>query len=1027
MTGNLLRFSSFFNDVIGVFSFCIIYFIPQLVEAQGYFQQYVNYNIKVELNDKRHELSGFQTLTYTNNSTMALKEIYFHLYPNAYKNNSTALAREFLDDGNLSFEYAHDSLRGFIDGLSFKVDNSDVKMVYDSVHIDICRIILNQQLESGSSIVITTPFKVKIPDARFSRLGHTGQAYYISQWYPKPAVFDKNGWNTVPYLTQGEFYGEFGSYEVSITLPSNYVVGASGNLQEESERKFLMQKSEETKRLKYFEKSLAFPESSTNTKTITYRMDSVHDFAWFADKRFHVLQSEVQLPQSENKVTTYAMFTNSEALLWLKSTEYINNAIYYYSLWNGDYPYKVCTAIDGVIAAGGGMEYPGVTIIGKSNDAFTLEDVIVHEVGHNWFYGILGTNERKFAWMDEGINSFNEQRYFSTKYGSESWNVLASALPFSKLTGISKLGFKKATMFESMLSLRNYVNQPLSTPAKDFTNLNYGLNVYSYTAALFEYLKEYLGQELFDRCMKSYFKQWKFRHPYPEDLKKIFETESGRDLTWFFDDLIGTDKKIDYSISGINERNESNTLGTNKIYSLKLENKQKVNVPFSISTLTNDSITSTEWYEGFEGTKNVDISCAQCDAIVLNATGVIPDINNRNNQIKTKGILKKVEPIKVQLFPRVENPSQSQLFVLPVVAYNAHNGLMAGLSISNYFLEKKKLEYHLTPMYGFNSGSLAGLAMITYTQFFSEGFLHHISYSLNPRYFTYLNDKIRFPDGNLQNEIFNYLSVPFSIKLYKRKKSHTDNIQYSLNLRHYFNGVEQYDYSGLTPGRVTKFNNVSQLVLCRENKNKLDPHNISLTAEAGEKYMKTFIESDKYFSYGRVKKGIKLRFFAGAFIYDNSNGIASINMSAWSGRNDYLFNDYYFARNDASNFLNQQVYIHDGGMKAYAPGARSNKWLVGLNAEVKIPSLPVKFFADVGTYANAKNAYPRSEALVYSGGIAVTLIKNICEVYFPLVFSNGIKEYQKANDLKFGDKIRFTFNIQSLNLLNLRQNLLDAY
>ncbi len=170
---------------------------------KAYFQQQVEYKISVTLDDKKHQLSGDAEMKYINHSPDILTEIYFHLWPNAYKDRTSALCKQLVSEGNMQLYFAPDSLRGFMDELDFKVNNKPVTVVYDSLNADICRLILNQPLKPEDSITITTPFRVKIPDAKFSRLGRIGDSYMISQWYPKPAVYDKFGWHPMPYLSQG--------------------------------------------------------------------------------------------------------------------------------------------------------------------------------------------------------------------------------------------------------------------------------------------------------------------------------------------------------------------------------------------------------------------------------------------------------------------------------------------------------------------------------------------------------------------------------------------------------------------------------------------------------------------------------------------------------------------------------------------------------------------------------------------------------------------------------------------------------
>jgi hypothetical protein len=219
------------------------------------------------------------------------------------------------------------------------VNGQEITWNLDKKNGDICKLILNQPLAPGAKIKITTPFKIKIPDASVSRMGHTDQAYFITQWYPKPAVYDKKGWHQMPYLDQGEFYSEFGSFDVSITLPDNYILAATGEMQNAEELAKMKELANITKsnleNESYFTAKMQETKiSSTQTKTIRFIQDNVHDFAWFADKKFQILQGEVELPHSKQKVTTWSLFTPENHHTWKKSLEYIHDATYYYSKWN---------------------------------------------------------------------------------------------------------------------------------------------------------------------------------------------------------------------------------------------------------------------------------------------------------------------------------------------------------------------------------------------------------------------------------------------------------------------------------------------------------------------------------------------------------------------------------------------------------------------------------------------------------------------------------------------------------------------
>ena len=309
----------------------------------------------------------------------------------------------------------------------------------------------------------------------------------------------------MPYLSQGEFFSEFGSYDVKITLPANYTVGATGDLvpgseDNDAEKLRLDSLAADTKmwvkNQGWKDAENTFPESSQRTKTLHYRQDNVHDFAWFADKRYKVLSGTVVLPRDKRKVTTWAMFTPEEGELWQKAPEYLHDAMYYYSLWNGNYPYNQVTAVDGTISAGGGMEYPNVTVIGTAGSDSGLETVIVHEVGHNWFYGILGSNERENAWMDEGINSFNETRYLLTKYGEDKdiSLLLGGENNLAKRFELDDFKYKWIDELSYLFPARFGADQPIQCHSNSLTSLNYGAIIYKKTAAAFAMLQSHLGE-----------------------------------------------------------------------------------------------------------------------------------------------------------------------------------------------------------------------------------------------------------------------------------------------------------------------------------------------------------------------------------------------------------------------------------------------------------------------------------------------------------------------------------------------------
>jgi hypothetical protein len=506
--------------------------LPDSSATPGYWQQEVHYNIRVTLNDADHTLLGDETLQYVNHSPDTLRYIWFHLWPNGYKDNSTALYQQLSALNERKDKLKKIKENGFIDRLNFTVDGRKIATEAHPQYIDIIKLVLPAPLLPGGRITIATPFFVKIP-SYFSRLGHEGHSYMITQWYPKPAVYDRRGWHEFPYLDQGEFYSEFGSYDVQITLRSPYTVGATGTLLTPSESQ--LYKAIGRKNLADPEGAAPLPGNgqtgAAGMKTLNYHGENIHDFAWFADMGLIIDYDTMQLA-SGRVIDVFSYYHHSFNTQWAHSIEFIKDAVRHYSRWIGEYDYPVVSALEGPgNVSSGGMEYPMITLItspGAGREE--LDGVITHEVGHNWFYGMLGSNEREHPWMDEGINTFYEFRYEAEKYRDNS--LVGSSLPdYIKRKGVDDFLDAIYDVFNQMKA-----PEPVETPAADFpSETDYGLVEYTKTAVWMYILEKAIGAQDFELGMHRYFSNWKFKHPYPEDLQSSLEEITHKPLDKLFE------------------------------------------------------------------------------------------------------------------------------------------------------------------------------------------------------------------------------------------------------------------------------------------------------------------------------------------------------------------------------------------------------------------------------------------------------------------------------------------------------------
>ena len=497
-------------------------------KAQPYWQQQVNYKIDVTLNDVDNTLDGFVKMDYYNNSPDTLRFIWIHLWPNAFKNDRTAFTDQTLENGSTAFYFSNADKRGYINRLDFKVNGEVAKSEDHPQHQEIIKLILPQPIAPKSTAKIETPFHVKLP-YNFSRGGYIDQAYHITQWYPKPAVYDRKGWHPIPYLDQGEFYAEFGDHEVQITLPENYLVAATGELQNESEVQWLKNKMpffREPKAKKHTGQKKSVDEnniaSSKKTKTLLYKQNNVHDFAWFADKTYSIKTDTLILP-SGKIITANVFYYSDHNEIWKNSIAMIKRAILTKSKWLGEYPYNVVSVVDG--GTGGGMEYPTITLLQSGGSEKALDFVINHEVGHNWFEAILATNERTHPWMDEGMNTYYDSRYAMQQYGNTNMDIVETKSAFIKNRMPDD---PQQLLLQTVIGIKK--DQPIETSSEKFNIFNYNMVAYVKTADWMKLLEDELGKPLFDSCMQAYYNRWSFKHPYPEDFKKVMEEVSGRNL-----------------------------------------------------------------------------------------------------------------------------------------------------------------------------------------------------------------------------------------------------------------------------------------------------------------------------------------------------------------------------------------------------------------------------------------------------------------------------------------------------------------
>ncbi len=524
---------------------------------KDYWQQDVAYNINAKIHEEDDRIEGTEELKYWNNSPDTLYYVYFHLYQNAFIKGSHLHDLEKANKTRTHLGPKEAAGKG-IELDHIKIDGQAAATELDNT---IMKVMLNRPLAPGGKIVITMDFNtyydVGITRRRMKMYDAWGFKHYNGcQWFPKISVYDRmHGWDTYQHLNR-EFYGDFGLYDVSLDFPSNYVVEASGMLQNRAEvlpdtlrakldiKNFASKKWNEAP-------SIITPYVKGQRKVWHFIANNVHDFAFTGDPSYRIGTA------NWNGIECVAIVQEPHAARWQNAADYETKIIKTFSEEIGLYRYPKIVAAD----AADGMEYPMITLDGGEEPGY--RGLFVHEIGHNWFYGQVGSNETYRAAMDEGFTQFltvlglDKIDGDTIKATPKSWYRRMFAEPASVMD-------RNALTRYTSLALNRY-ETPINTHSDDFNGAldhggGYGL-VYFKTATLLYNLQYVLGDSLFKAAMHHYFEQWKFAHPYFEDFRASMIQFTHVDLSWFFDEWFETTKTLDYSVDCIHKIHGTDSFG----------------------------------------------------------------------------------------------------------------------------------------------------------------------------------------------------------------------------------------------------------------------------------------------------------------------------------------------------------------------------------------------------------------------------------------------------------------------------------
>jgi len=633
-----------------------------------YWQQQVSYDMDLYLDSQQKLITAHSNLQYINHSPDALSVILMHLYPNAF-NEGTIAQQVWQSNGE-----AFDLQKGWtgIKIQQVKIDSTNLE--YQIRDDTILEITLAHELVPGDTLNFSLDWTYRI-HPHIDRSGWEDEQFDLSQWYPKFVVYDEWGWHDDPFGDWGEFYGEFGNFTVHLDLPIEQIVGATGVVVsgdpgwQDVTVDTSLAWSEWLPVFKQQRSSQLEKMDSTARRQVTFFAENVHDFAWLCSPDM------VYEHGAWNGIDVNALFTTKVGAAWTKTVlQHGIAALKWLSENFGAYPWPQMTITKALL--GGGMEYPMLVM-----DASDSETLIVHEIGHNWFYGLFGNDELDDAWLDEGFTTFQTRWYQEVNYPDNDYALTRKYVTPFEAEHLPRQSCLEGDLKPAIRYMQSPRNEPIATPSYDFVNYgSYRTNVYTKTSLMLHSLKAYLGEQRFLDGMQLYYQRWALKHVNEERFTKAMEDASGEELDWFFDQWLHTTKFVDYALDSW----QTHALKTGSFNTrVEVKNLGGLFVPVSVAAYGAQGETATATLKAFRfrnvGTINI-VSSFKPVAIVIDPDNVFLDVNRINNYSKP-ALAWRYDYKGWDAYP-----SEGALILWkPRLGFNDHDGIGLGINLKRVY------------------------------------------------------------------------------------------------------------------------------------------------------------------------------------------------------------------------------------------------------------------------------------------------------------------------------------------------------
>jgi hypothetical protein len=907
--------------------------------------------IVAELDSKEHLIQIRQKIVYKNTSQTTLDTIYFLDWANAFSKKTTPLAKRFAENfqSNFHFERSHNRGRTFFHSISN--DAFETLQWKRGEELDILKAVPKTPIAPGESYTFNLIYEVKLPDAKFTRYGHLRNGdFNLRYWFIAPAVFDGN-WKHYSHKNLDDFYMPPSTFTIQFKAPEYYHLTSDLDvLNEEFAHGF---------------KTTLLQGEHRNSAKIYLQQESAFEI---------ILTDDVEVHTSIDDKGLYPP---------LKAIQ-IDRIIKYLESELGPYPFEKMVVSDEdykMNPAYGLNQLPD--FIRPFPDGFQYDIEQLKTIAGVFIRNTLNINPRDEHWFLGAL-----QIYLMKKYTDRYYPDMKIVGNLSRVWGLrwfhaAQLDFNDQYAFLYLNSARLNLDQPLSTPRDSLIKFNAEI-ASGYKAGVgLNYLDEYIGEDVLSESLRAFYEENALKQASAESFERIIKSKTSKNIDWFFDEYVGTSRKMDYKISDIKKVDDS-------LY-VTIKNNSKTTMPFPLFGMKETNIIYSRWQEGFDSTQTIKLPAYGVDRIAIDYEQIIPEYNKRNNYRKVSGLFKK--PVQVRLFQDVEDPEYHQLFVMPIFEYNLYDGLTIGSRMYNKTVLAKNFLYKLDPQYGFTSNTLVGGGSLRYSIDFQDQNMYFIHFGTSYNRFSYNTD--------LFYNRFNFWST-----IAFREKNLRSNKRGFINLRNIYVNRD-LDLDVVIPEQPNY--NVTNLQLVYSNVNLIDHFRIRFDYEYAEKFQKAYttIEYRKLFLNNRQ---LNLRFFAGTFLKNNDRSGSDFFSFALDRPTDYLFDYNYYGRSESTGLFSQQLILAEGGFKSKFETPFANRWITTLNASTNIWRW-IQVYGDVGMVNNRG----LGTQTFFDTGVRLNLVADYFELYFPLYSSNG---WEPGRD-NYDQKIRFIVTLNPETLFRL--------